>query len=64
MELKFEDKTKDMKDASPQEIEAHDAITAGRVGAVISVVFEKAIDEPGFAASYARMVIAYFSFEN
>ena len=60
MELKFEEKMKEMKDASPEEIaaerEAHERIASERIGAVISVVFEKAIDEPGFATSYAKMV--------
>jgi len=28
----------------------------GRVSAVITVLFEKAIDEPAFSAAYAKMV--------
>jgi len=30
-----------------------------RIGAVILVVFEKAIDEPSFSTAYARMVSFY-----
>ncbi len=32
-----------------------------RIGAVINVVFEKAIDEPSFSTAYARMVCPYSS---
>jgi len=63
--LKFEEELKDPENRTEAEKEEANNITGARIGAVISVVFEKAIDEPSFASSYAKMVknsISYFSF--
>ena len=35
---------------------------AHRMAAVISLVFEKAVDEPGHAALYAKMVLTFYDF--